>query len=91
MAADALDEILNGFKRLHAAQVEAEADPRTPGRTAYRITAATRRAVQGAIDARMIEAEDAGGFAKFIGPHPVDGGVFGALGEIIIPQKQAAA
>lgn len=92
MPADALDEILNGFKRLTAAtaRVEFETDPSVPGRTAYRITGPTRGVVQAAIDTRMLEVEERGGFAQFLNPGRVAGG-FQSLGEIIIPQKQAAA
>lgn len=71
------------------ATVQWETDPKTPGRTAYRITGATRDVVQGAIDARMTEAENGDGRAQFIGPHRFEGG-WVALGEVVLPVEVAA-
>ena len=52
---DLLDDVLHGFGGLAraTARVEWELDPRQPGRTAYRITGATREVVQNAIDTQM--------------------------------------
>lgn len=88
-----ISDFLDGLARGQAAvacataYVEAEADPKLPGRTAYRISGQMRDAVQGAIDARMREAEERGGFAHFIGPHR-DGDGYLALGEVVIADGQ---
>lgn len=75
--------------RRATATVEWETDPKLPGRTAYRITGATRDVVQGAIDMRMVEAENGNGRSLFIGPNRYDGG-WVALGEVVLPVKVAA-
>lgn len=89
--ADAINDMFRGQEavRRATAHVEWEKDPRAPGRTAYRITGATRDVVQGAITARMNEAEDGGGRAQFIGPHRFEGG-WVALGEVVLPVEVAA-
>ncbi len=64
---DTLSTLLSDFSRAPetaaraTALVEYERDPRTPGRTAYRITGPNPAVVQNAIDARMREAEEAPG------------------------------
>ena len=87
----AITDMLRGQEaaRRATAHVEWETDPKTPGRTAYRITGATRDGVQGAIDVRMSEAENGDGRAQFIGPHRCDGGWM-ALGEVVLPVEVAA-
>ena len=95
--ADTLKETLDGFvKGQEAARksivtIEAEADPAKPGRTAYRITGADKRAVEHAIAARMREAEEFGGQAHFIGPARIDGGLYGAIGEVFVAVSQPHA
>lgn len=70
--------------------VECEADPKVPGRTAIRISGATREAVQAEINF-FTRAADANGappmFLRFIGPARVENG-WGALGEIIVRQPE---
>jgi hypothetical protein len=87
----AITDMLRGQEavRRATATVEWETDPRTPGRTAYRITGATRDVVQGAIDARMTAAENGDGRANFIGPHRDENG-WVALGEVVLPVEVAA-
>jgi hypothetical protein len=73
--------------------VEHEADPKHPGRTAYRITGPSHAAVQDAISAIMNPIDDAGGFASFVGPVAVetdDGWAYGALGETITGARVSA-
>ncbi len=78
--------------RKATATVEAERDPRMPGRTAYRITGASRAVVTAAIEARINEAHDRGGFANFIGPHWSSyRRCFVALGESILSAPQPLA
>lgn len=91
---DALQNILVGQEAVRKATtwVEWEDDPSTPGRRAYRISGLSKAAVQGAIDRLCQQVEDAGGFANFIGPHPIeDGTKFGAIGEVVQTAAAEAA
>lgn len=91
---------LDGFlERIHASQqvaanaavqVESEADPKVVGRTGYRLTGATR-AVVAVRSARILEeAEQEGGYGEFVGPVPVEGGLYASLGYTVIPVMAAA-
>lgn len=71
--------------------VESEADPKVVGRTAYRLTGPVKALVAQRAGRILEEASDAGGRGRFIGPHRIDGGLYGALGETIIPIMAEAA
>jgi hypothetical protein len=88
-----LKDVLVGQESVRklATFVEWEDDPSQPGRRAYRISGASKAAVQGVIDRLTRGVEDAGGWANFIGPHPIeDGSKFGALGEVMETAEAAA-
>lgn len=69
------------------AQVEMQADPNRPGRTAYRITGHSAAAVQDAIDtlSRQVDVAFGGvpGSAAFVGPARSGAG-WQAFGEIVV-------
>jgi hypothetical protein len=70
-------------------RVDSESDPRTPGRTAYRLTGATKGAVERKAALILQDAADAGGRGRFLETGRVDG-VYGALGETIVPNAAEA-
>ena len=77
--------------------VEAQPDPRTAGRTAYRISArgvGARDAIQAEIDRLMDTTANAagGGYANFTNPARVGADEWSSLGEVVIfqPVMEAA-
>lgn len=67
--------------------VEYESDPKRPGRTAVRITAATRDEAQAEITRCMNSAENMGNsFAQFTAPQQKIDRSWQSLGEVIISQ-----
>jgi len=87
----AIADILRGQEsvRRATAHIEWQADPATPGRTAYRITGATRDVVQNAISARMEAAERLDGNSEFTHPERIIDGWL-SLGYVLLPQPVAA-
>lgn len=72
-------------------QVESEPDPKVVGRTAYRLTGATRAAVALRSARVLEEAERDGGHGEFIGPVPIGGGLYRSLGYTIVSAMTEAA
>jgi len=89
--ADAINDMFRGQEavRRATAQVEWEKDPRVPGRTAYRITGATRDVVQAAITRQMDFAERTDGNAEFTNPERIETG-WESVGYVLIPQTVSA-
>ncbi|MHB1207893.1 MAG: hypothetical protein ACYCZX_20175, partial [Rhodospirillaceae bacterium] len=54
------------------------------------LTGASAATVQHAIDARMLETEEAGGCASFENPRRQEDGTYVSRGEVIVPQAEAA-
>lgn len=70
-------------ERAGGAQIEHAIDPHQPNRIGYRITGATREAVQIVIDNLTASVDGGFGYANFVGPARRDGEFF-ALGQVVI-------
>ena len=72
-------------------RVESEPDENIPGRTRWALNGATKGAVERRMALILEEAADAGGRGRFVGPGKTSEGLYGALGETIIPVMVEAA
>jgi hypothetical protein len=75
---DIVDHLAN-----RAVLFEVDPDPRQPNRVLYKITAASRDAVQGAIADIMLRVDESSGYAVFDGPRRCGEG-FVAQGCVVV-------
>lgn len=81
-----LDRLIEGQRRAsNYVQIESEADTKVVGRTGYRLIGANRLAVEGKSEEILSEAAERGGWGQFTRAGRIDGGLYGALGETIVP------